>query len=279
MEKKYTFRHLTKEEQQYIENNLVDAHGRLIEKHNEYLKTRGYAFATPSIKQQFERQFYEVVQQSVESKSPDIRQPQQPLPDNGEEIRRKQIEIQKRIQAQKAEEARRRREEEERIEIDKRLPKNLKRPTAPERAKVLANYTNAEFDHYFAKWLQQFHADSEAYWGRQDLIDHFIVEEANRLSPKEADSSPEVSRTKGTEPITKLSLGSPKLPQAHESDKDEDLYLTDDEKAPSPPESPNPDNQIDSNSEDDMPDYSKLFRDPGDYENQTKFHRWWKSMV
>src|SRR6185369_2594466 len=236
-ERKYTFVHLTKEEQQYIEDHLENPQEKLIKKHNEYLKTRGFAFATPQIKQQFEQQFYEVVRQSVASKSPDTRQVQRPLPNKEEDTRRKQAEeIQKRIQAQKAEEAQRRREEEERIEIDQRLPKNLKRPTAPERAKVLANYTNAEFDHYFAKWLQQFHADSEAYWGRQDLIDHFIVEEANRLSPKEADSSPEVSRTKGTEPITKLSLGSPKLPQAHESDKDEDLYLTDDEKAPSPPE-------------------------------------------
>src|SRR6185369_14801386 len=101
-------------------------------------------------------------------------------------------------EAQRAKEARCQKEEEEQIEIDKQLPKNLKRPTAPERAKVLANYTNAEFNHYFAKWLQQFHADSEAYWGRQDLIDHFIVEEAIRLSPKDADLSPEVSRTKGT---------------------------------------------------------------------------------
>src|SRR6185369_1472398 len=186
----------------------------------------------------------------------------------------------KRIKAQKKEEARHRKEEEEKIEINKRLPTNLKRPTAPERAKVLANYTNVEFDHHFAKWLQQFHADTEAYWGRQDLIDHFIVEEANRLSPREADSSPEVSRTKGTELITKLSLRSPRTPpQPEHEDRDEDLYLTDEEKAPSLPESPNPDNQIDSDSEDDMPDYSKLFRDPGDYENQTKFHRWWKSMV
>src|SRR6185369_10265128 len=120
----------------------------------------------------------------------------------------------KRIKAQKKEEARHRKEEEEKIEINKRLPTNLKRPTAPERAKVLANYTNVEFDHHFAKWLQQFHADSEAYWGRQDLIDHFIVEEANRLSPKEAESSPEVSRTKEVKQITKLSLGPPQiLPQ------------------------------------------------------------------